>query len=343
MPAPLVSIVTPVFNGEKYIAECIESVLAQTYNAWVYTIVNNRSTDNTLEIARQYARQDRRICIVTNPLFVGAIENHNIALRHVSPSSRYCKLISADDWMYPECISRLVEFAELDREVGIVQAYVVNLNGVRWPSLPWDADTFDGRDIGRLYLLGKIEFAGIPSSLLYRSSLVRSRDPFFPCTTPSADAAACLECLQHCKFGVVRQILSFERIHDESITTRVAKLNSHLLDRLELLNNYGSMYLTPPELKGRSEEMLDQYFGMLASAVFRLERREFWAYHRRRLREDFGYACYGGKLGKAVFLKLLDLFLNPKQTIEKGMARVFRHNPSPATWESSVPHVRVKG
>jgi glycosyltransferase involved in cell wall biosynthesis len=49
---PLVSILTPVYNGEKYLAECIRSVLAQTYQNWEYTIVNNCSTDKTLEIAK---------------------------------------------------------------------------------------------------------------------------------------------------------------------------------------------------------------------------------------------------------------------------------------------------
>ena len=52
---PLVSVITPVYNGEEFLPECIESVLAQTYQNWDYTIVNNRSTDRTLEIAKSYA------------------------------------------------------------------------------------------------------------------------------------------------------------------------------------------------------------------------------------------------------------------------------------------------
>ncbi|HWG97207.1 MAG TPA: glycosyltransferase, partial [Nitrospira sp.] len=55
---PLVSIVTPVYNGEKYLAECIESILAQTFPRWDYTIVNNCSTDRSLEIAECYAQKD---------------------------------------------------------------------------------------------------------------------------------------------------------------------------------------------------------------------------------------------------------------------------------------------
>ena len=61
MKQPLVSVVTPVYNEEKNLAECIESVLAQTYPNWEYVIVNNCSTDRSLQIAESYAAQDKRI------------------------------------------------------------------------------------------------------------------------------------------------------------------------------------------------------------------------------------------------------------------------------------------
>ena len=63
---PLVTVLTPVFNGEKFLAECIESVLAQTYQNWEYVIVNNCSTDKTLEIAARYVKNHRRIRIHNN-------------------------------------------------------------------------------------------------------------------------------------------------------------------------------------------------------------------------------------------------------------------------------------
>src|SRR6185436_5071933 len=100
MPAqnqPLVSVVTPVYNTEKYLAECIESVLAQTYSHWEYIIVNNYSTDRTLEIAQSYADKDHRIRVQTNTQFVDIMTNHNIGVRLISPESKYCKLVCADD------------------------------------------------------------------------------------------------------------------------------------------------------------------------------------------------------------------------------------------------------
>src|SRR5580704_5209959 len=101
---PLVSIVTPVYNEAEYLAECIESVLAQTYQNWDYTIVDNCSSDGSVEVARRYAAGDRRIRIHQNKQFLSAIPNHNAALRQISLESKYCKIVFGDDWIFPNCL-----------------------------------------------------------------------------------------------------------------------------------------------------------------------------------------------------------------------------------------------
>ena len=56
---PLVTVLTPVYNGEDFLAQCIESILAQDYRNFEYIIVNNCSKDRTLEIAQSYAEKDQ--------------------------------------------------------------------------------------------------------------------------------------------------------------------------------------------------------------------------------------------------------------------------------------------
>jgi glycosyltransferase involved in cell wall biosynthesis len=63
---PFVSVVTPVYNGADFLAECIDSVLSQTYDNFEYLIVNNCSTDGTLAIALDYAKKDPRIRVHSN-------------------------------------------------------------------------------------------------------------------------------------------------------------------------------------------------------------------------------------------------------------------------------------
>ena len=110
---PLVSVVTPVYNGAAYLAECMESVLAQTYSNWEYVVVNNFSTDRTLEIAETYARADPRVRVYSNDSLLPVIANHNRAFGLISRSSKYCKVVCADDWIFPECLARMFWDAEL--------------------------------------------------------------------------------------------------------------------------------------------------------------------------------------------------------------------------------------
>ena len=124
---PLVSVITPVYNGESYLAECIDSVLAQTYSSWEYVIVNNCSTDGTLEIAERYARLDKRIHVYSNEVLLDIIENHNRAFRLLSAQSKYCKIVSADDCLFPNA-SPVWSTSPRGIVVGIVGSYQLSGN-----------------------------------------------------------------------------------------------------------------------------------------------------------------------------------------------------------------------
>ena len=156
MNEPLVSVVTPVYNGETYLAECIESVLAQTYSNWEYVILNNRSTDGTLSVAEGYAQRDRRIRVHSNEALLDVIANYNKAFHLISLASKYCKVVSADDWLFPECLTRMVSLAEANPSVGIVGSYQLSGRGrdgrdwnVRYDGLPYPSTVLPGPEIVR--------------------------------------------------------------------------------------------------------------------------------------------------------------------------------------------------
>jgi hypothetical protein len=132
---------------------------------------------------------------------------------------------------------------------------------------------------------------------------------------------ACLICLESNDLGFVHQILSFERIHDEAINTKLRPLNSYLLDRIEFLGEYGSKYLTEREIQQRMEELLRDYYKFLAVAAVNLRNGEFWNYHKKRLK-DIGYRLDRTRLAGSIFEKVLDLLFNPKHTIDRALARL---------------------
>jgi glycosyltransferase involved in cell wall biosynthesis len=319
----LVSIVTPVYNCEPYLAECIESVLAQTYSNWKYTIVNNCSTDRSLEIARDYASQDRRITVHDNTEFLDVIGNANNAFRQISADSKYCKSVSGDDWIYPECLERMVAVAEQNPTVGIVGAYQVSGSGVdgrqwrvRWTEVPYGRAVIPGREIARSHLLGGPYVFGSPTSLLYRSDLVRSHNAFYPNSSAHADTSACYMCLRDTDFGFVYQVLSYERIHGNAVSTACRDLNTYSCSRLGDLIEYGPSYLSESELTKRLEELLQEYYTFLGVSVYHNRGRDFWRYHRQQLQE-LGHPFSVARLSRAAMMKFLDLALNPKGTAEK--------------------------
>src|ERR1700744_1450602 len=141
---PLVSIVVPVYNDAEFLPECMESILAQTYQNWDCTIVNNCSTDGSAEIARQYVARDPRIRVHNNERFLRAIQNHNAALRRLSSASEYCKIVFGDDWIFPGCLEQMVAVGEAHHSVGIVGAYGLQEWEVKWDGLPFQSGPIPG-------------------------------------------------------------------------------------------------------------------------------------------------------------------------------------------------------
>jgi glycosyltransferase involved in cell wall biosynthesis len=317
---PLVSVVTPVYNGAKYLRECIESVLAQRYRNWEYLIVNNCSTDETSQIAEYYAERDNRIRVITNPCFVGVIENHNIAFRSICDASSYCKVVSADDYLFPECIPSLVERAEQFPRAAVVGSYAISDHWIRRIELPVNQCLFTGREVCRLYLLGRIGSFGTPSSVLYRSTLLKGRESFYPGRLPNADLAACLECLEGRDFGFVHQILSYERVHEEAASTSLRGVNSFLIDRLQFIHQYGTLYLEQCEMEALIRKVSTSCYRGMAHDAINLRWQRSWNYHRSRF-EAMGFRVNRLRMATAICAKGIDLLLNPKQTIERVSRR----------------------
>lgn len=104
----LVSVCIPTYNGAATIGYTVESVLAQTFDDFELVIVDDRSTDGTLDVVRSYT--DRRIRLLVNEVNLGPVENWNRALK--ASSGKYVKLVCHDDILYPHCLELQVAALE---------------------------------------------------------------------------------------------------------------------------------------------------------------------------------------------------------------------------------------
>ena len=274
---PFVSVVTPVYNGEKHLSECIESVIAQTYKNWEYVIVNNCSTDATADIAKKYALKDSRIRVSNNKEFLDIIPNWNHALRQISPESKYCKVLHADDLLFPECIEKMVELAEANPSVGIVASYRVDgPKGVREGGLPYPYSVISGREVCRNTLRRKYFIFGSASTRLIRADLIRNRKAYYNESYYHADSAECFEQLQNCDFGFVHQVLSYTRRHPDTQTVTFAhRYGTNNIERLLWVKEYGPVFFDKNELKELFTKEERGYYYFLVQQILTRRGKEF--------------------------------------------------------------------
>ena len=280
---------TPVHNGGKYLVECIESVLAQTYADWHFTIVDNASDDETPDIASRYAARDSRIRHLRFEEFVDATASYNRAFAAVIDESEFCKVVGADDWLYPECLERMVAAAGGSDSVAVVSAYQLwGQERVHLLGLPYSTTFVPGRDIVRGTLLGDFNVTGGPTALLLRSAYVRERVPFYEGDLFHPDTDAALWLLSRYDFAFVHQVLTFRREEPGARITRAYAINSHLPEDILFLLRYGGAVLSEPEYRTRLHELLRAYVrwhGRQLPRPSRLRDEHFFAFHQAKRKQ----------------------------------------------------------
>jgi glycosyltransferase involved in cell wall biosynthesis len=122
----IVSVIIPVHNAAEYIAETLTTVLAQSLKEIEIILVNDSSTDNTLDIVTKIASEDSRVRVITNPSNVGGGESRNIGLRIAT--GEYIIFLDDDDYADKEMLKRMSDRATaLQTDVVICRCQSVDL------------------------------------------------------------------------------------------------------------------------------------------------------------------------------------------------------------------------
>jgi glycosyltransferase involved in cell wall biosynthesis len=113
---PLVSILVTVYNRDKYLAQCINSVLSSTFEDWELLIVDDGSKDNSVSIAKEFEQKDSRIHLHINKKNLGQFENRNHAASLAK--GKYIKYLDSDDTIYPHGLEVMVKTIEAYPDAG---------------------------------------------------------------------------------------------------------------------------------------------------------------------------------------------------------------------------------
>ena len=170
-----VSIIIPVYNAEKFLCKCIDSVLSQTFEGWEMILVNDGSKDSSLAICKEYAEKDKRIKVLDKPNG-GPSSARNSGIREAR--GEYVFFLDADDTITTDCIESLYMLAK-KHDADYVQGSYFNGNGndnVNELSIP--SDLTDRKEIKRLLLNhNKIQFT--PHNRLVRRQMIIDQELYF--------------------------------------------------------------------------------------------------------------------------------------------------------------------
>jgi glycosyltransferase involved in cell wall biosynthesis len=313
---PLVSVVTPFHNTAAYLAECIESVLAQTYSNFEYILVDNCSTDGSAEIAKRYMGRDPRIRLIRQPQLFSQVQNYNRALEEISDASVYCKIVQADDCIFPECLRLMVEAFDQSESIGLVSSYWLKGSEVRGSRFPYPKPMLSGKEMARLYLRTGLWVFGSPTAVMYRSSIVENDRPFYGESRLHEDSEKCMQILEHSDFGFVHQVLSFSRADNESISSAVRGFQPEAIDRYIMVQRYARVFLNDSEAATLMKKSKLEYYGVLADEALRGRNPVFWRYHIKGL-STLGEKIDRPYLARKVARKVLWKAANPGAAIEK--------------------------
>ena len=111
MSCPLVTAIMPSYNAERFIAESIDSVIAQTVDDWELIVIDDASTDGTIDVVSDYQKNDPRVRIVTQTTNHGPAQTRNLGLAHAR--GHLIAFIDSDDMWHPEKTAKQV--AAMDR------------------------------------------------------------------------------------------------------------------------------------------------------------------------------------------------------------------------------------
>jgi glycosyltransferase involved in cell wall biosynthesis len=301
-----------------YLAQCIESVLAQSYSRFEYILVDNCSTDGSYEIADAYAHRDPRIRLICRSRLLSQVQNYNSALTEISADSQYCKVVQADDYIFPECLQLMVQAFEQSDSIGLVSSYWLKGNMLRGSGFPYQTALLPGKEMSRLYLRTGVYVFGSPTAVMYRSSLVRNHERFYHESLLHEDTEKCMQILQHWDFGFVHQVLSFSRADNESISSAVRAFQPDALDRYIMVQRYASAFLGADEAAALKRESRKAYYRVLAHEVLRFRESAFWRYHQGGLKtvaETLDYPYLAVRIGQ----ELTWMVTNPGNTTVRAL------------------------
>jgi glycosyltransferase involved in cell wall biosynthesis len=259
---PLISVCIPTYNGAKYLKECLDSVIAQTFTDFEILIIDDRSSDETVSIARKYAANDQRICVIVNEQNLGLAGNWNRCVELAK--GKWIKFVFQDDLIEPTCLERML--AANQPEIPIIfcrrqfifetstaesnrRYYLSTLSlldklfsrTTEMSASDYCRTIIDQLSANPKYYAGGINFIGEPVAVMLRKDVFYQFGNFNPYLIQFCDFEFWTRVAIHTGITYVPETLVTFRVHGEStsaINEGSRKYRKSLLDPLVMVHDF---------------------------------------------------------------------------------------------------------
>lgn len=194
---PEISIITPVYNAESYLEECIESVLQQTFDNYEFILVNDGSLDNSLNICEKYSTIDTRIQVI-NQKNTGVSIARNVGI--LQSKAPYIMFLDADDKLMNNCIESMLNLAKQYEADIVCASYLLVKSFNRKVPYVYDNKEYNKNEFINDFTSIFRKIATAPWGKLFRRDIILDNNVLFPSGIPCGeDTIFNLQYYKYCK------------------------------------------------------------------------------------------------------------------------------------------------
>jgi glycosyltransferase involved in cell wall biosynthesis len=239
----------PTYNSEKYLRECLDSVLDQTFQDWECVISDDASVDRSVEIAREYEKKDSRFKVITHDVNVGAANNWNRAKNN--NKSFATKILCSDDYLTIDALKTQLDILKMN-ETAIIfsERYIVFPNGKKLhPRLPKYASNISFNDAFKYYIKHGRNIFGEPVTALFRTDLFVNSEGFYPKFEYSLDTSGYMSIARGQEVTFDNNVVGVFRVSKDQWSHQLrGKQFSHIFDFIDHLVEVEGIQVTKREV-----------------------------------------------------------------------------------------------
>jgi glycosyltransferase involved in cell wall biosynthesis len=240
MKEPTISVCLPTYNGDKFVAAAIESVLNQTFGGFELLVGDDGSKDSTRDILEKYAQSDSRVKLTLHKQNLGYMRNSNFLLGQCQ--GKYTKTFAQDDLLEPGCLQQMLDVFEQRENIRLVTVSRRNIDEDgreieiqhKFP----ETGLHLGVEIIKRYLTEFLNRTGNPSQILFRTA--DAAGGLNAAYNHSSDSELALRLLEHGDFYYIAEPLIRYRIHKDTTTISTMEDMSFAPDHVRLVDRFGS-------------------------------------------------------------------------------------------------------